>query len=82
MAGRPQRLGEWMNRNFDLRQSICRLPANHVRMVEVARRVGASAKFAGSGGAIVGVYTDDAMFERLDAELGKIGCRVFKPIME
>jgi glucuronokinase len=81
-AGRPQRLGEWMDRNFDLRQSICRLPADHARMVEVARRVGASAKFAGSGGAIVGVYTDDAMFERLAAELGQIGCRVFKPIME
>ena len=50
------------------RSASCR--ANHVRMVEVARRVGASAKFAGSGGAIVGVYEDDAMFERLVRELG------------
>ena len=32
-------------------------------MVEVARACGASAKFAGSGGAIIGICRDDAMFE-------------------
>ena len=43
--------------------------------------VGASAKFAGSGGAIVGTYTDDAMFARLEEALGAIGCRVIKPVI-
>ena len=48
-------------------------------MVMVAREVGASAKFAGSGGAIVGTYEDDAHFERLSAALSEIGCRTLKP---
>lgn len=81
LAGKQAEFGALMDRNFDLRRSICRLPAEHIRMVEVARQVGASAKFAGSGGAIVGVYDGEAMFERLSAELGKIGCRVLKPIL-
>jgi len=79
VAGRPELLGPLMNRNFDLRQSICRLPRHHVRMVQVAREVGASAKFAGSGGAIVGVYEGEAMYADLQRELDKIGCRVLKP---
>ena len=48
-------------------------------MVETARHRGASAKFAGSGGAIVGIYRDEAMYEALVRELGSIGSRVFKP---
>jgi glucuronokinase len=68
-----------IDRNFDLRQSICRLPPAQVEMVTTARGCGASAKFAGSGGAIVGTYRDDATFERLRDELGRIGCRVIQP---
>ncbi len=41
------------------RRSIYRLPEGQVRMVEVARQAGASANFAGSGGAIVGLYKDE-----------------------
>lgn len=70
------RLSRLIDRNFDLRASICRLPAEHVRMVEVARDVGASAKFAGSGGAIVGTYHNDAMLATLKDRLGAIGCNV------
>ena len=44
-----------------------------------ARDAGASAKFAGSGGAIVGTYEDEAMFGQLTDNLGEIGCRVIKP---
>ena len=36
-------------------------------MVEAARDIGASAKFTGSGGAIVGTYEDEAMFQKLEA---------------
>ena len=41
------------------------LPAWQIEMVEVARACGASAKFAGSGGAIIGIYDGDAMFDTL-----------------
>ncbi len=47
-------LARLINENFDLRRSICRLPKNQIRIVERARSAGASAKFAGSGGAIIG----------------------------
>jgi glucuronokinase len=51
-------------------------------MVERARRAGATAKFAGSGGAIIGTYPDQPTLHRLEAELGNIGCRVIQPVME
>ena len=50
-----------------------------VQMVETARCCGASAKFAGSGGAIIGTYRDEAMFEELRQALGAIHSRVIKP---
>jgi glucuronokinase len=79
LARDAPKLGRLMNENFDTRRSIYQLPAGQVAMVETARRVGASAKYAGSGGAIVGTYRDDAMFQDLERELGAIGCRVLKP---
>ncbi|KAG0450396.1 hypothetical protein HPP92_026807 [Vanilla planifolia] len=45
-----------MNRNFDLRRKMFGddvLGALNIKMVEVARSVGAAAKFTGSGGAVV-----------------------------
>jgi len=86
MAGREalgqgdlEELGRLMDQNFDLRSRICELPATQVEMVERAREVGAAAKFAGSGGAIVGVYRDQVMFEQLQAVLGDLNCKVFRP---
>ncbi|HEY3324715.1 MAG TPA: GHMP kinase [Planctomycetota bacterium] len=73
------RLSALMNENFDTRRSIYQLPAAQIEMVEVARKTGASAKFAGSGGAIVGAYRDEAMYAELQRVLGQIGCRVIKP---
>ena len=48
-------------------------------MVMTARKCGASAKFAGSGGAIVGTYADEAQFAQLKADLEAIGTVVLKP---
>jgi glucuronokinase len=73
------RLGALMNENFDLRRTLYDLPAWQLQMVEVARACGASAKFAGSGGAIVGICRDDAMFETLRTRLAEIGSRTIRP---
>jgi glucuronokinase len=81
LARDAERLGRLMDDNFEQRRSIYKLPEGQVQMVEVARQVGASANFAGSGGAIVGIYRDEGMFENLQVALGKIGCRVIKPIL-
>src|SRR6266851_1659531 len=70
LSGDKHRFALLMNENFDTRRSIYQLPAAQVEMVEIARRAGASAKFAGSGGAIIGSCQDNAMFEELRAELG------------
>jgi glucuronokinase len=78
-AGDHARLAKLMDTNFDTRRSIYKLPAGQVEMIDVARKIGASAKFAGSGGAIVGTYIDEAMFGELLRGLGAIGCVVIKP---
>jgi glucuronokinase len=72
-------LSALIDENFDTRRRIARLPDWQVQMVETARSCGASAKFAGSGGAIVGIYHDEAVFEKLSAAMPTIGSRVLKP---
>jgi glucuronokinase len=74
-----KRLGELIDANFDLRKSICRLPKLQEEMVCRARDAGASAKFAGSGGAIIGTYPDEATFRRLQTTLAELGCNVLVP---
>jgi len=78
-AGRGREIGPILNENFNLRHRICKLSQGNVDMVEGARSVGASAKFTGSGGAIVGTYEDDAMFERLKTVLEPMQVAVIKP---
>jgi glucuronokinase len=81
LAGDVERLAQLMNANFDTRRLIYQLPQAQIEMVELARSVGASAKFAGSGGAIIGTYRDEAMLAALTARLGQIGCSVLRPII-
>jgi glucuronokinase len=78
-AGRGDEIGSLMDRNFDLRRSISNLDPRNIEMVERARSVGASGKFAGSGGAIVGTYKDEAMFEALNEVFQGTSTVVFKP---
>jgi glucuronokinase len=77
--GDQDRLGTLMDENFNTRRSIYRLPDWQVEMIDVARSCGATAKFAGSGGTIVGIYRDEKMFRKLRTALAKIGCRTIKP---
>jgi len=74
-----QSLHHAINANFDLRDSICNLNPVHTEMVRVARTCGASAKYAGSGGAIVGTYIEPAQYGLLQERLTALGCTVFKP---
>jgi glucuronokinase len=72
-------LGVLMDENFNTRRSIYRLPEWQIEMVELARSCGASAKFTGSGGAIIGIYHGEAMFDALSKSLRSIGSKVIKP---
>src|SRR5215217_6112705 len=51
LARDTEQLARLIDTNFDTRRGIYRLPQWQIDMVETARRRGASAKFAGSGGA-------------------------------
>jgi glucuronokinase len=79
--------GDWAalhkvtNENFDLRRTIMPISPENLRMVEVARSAGASAKFAGSGGAIVGIYHGGWQYQQLVDALGQIGCAVLRPLI-
>ena len=73
------RLAALINENYDTRRSIYDLPAWQTQMVDAARACGASAHFAGSGGAIIGTYQGEAMYEKLCTELSAVGSRVIKP---
>ena len=71
--------GRLMDENFDTRRSIYNLPPWQIEMVEAARRCGASAQFSGSGGAIVGIYQNEAMFGRVSEALAGLHCSTVKP---
>ena len=79
LAGRLDRLPALVDANFDLRDRIFNVAPANRNMVLAARSTGVSAKFAGSGGAIVGIYEDDAQYERLVQALGAIGCQTIRP---
>jgi glucuronokinase len=79
LEGNRAKLHELIDANFDLRARLYRLDAGNLEMIRLARSVGASANFAGSGGAIVGLYEGEGMFERLVAALEPAGIAVIKP---
>lgn len=81
-SGRGAEIGPILDRNFDLRASIYRIGDQNQDLVDRARKAGASAKFAGSGGAIVGAYRDEETFDRLQKSLAEIGAEVIRPVIK
>ena len=79
LSGETSGLGALLDRNFDLRREIYRISEGNLAMVEAARSVGASAKFTGSGGAIVGTFEGEKMYQSLRRVLGPLGVEVLKP---
>lgn len=79
VAGNVQELNRLINANFDLRKSICRLNPLHLEMVETARETGSSAKYCGSGGAIVGLLAPGMTHAGFAAVMARIDCDVIVP---
>jgi glucuronokinase len=73
------KLDDLIDANFDRRRKIYRISSGNIQMVEAARQAGVSAKFTGSGGAIVGVCRDDQTFKKLRKQLGKLKIKVIRP---
>lgn len=76
---RGDQLGDLLNANFDRRSSLYNVGEGNLRMIECARSTGASAKFTGSGGAIIGTYEDARMLQNLETTLADINCDLLLP---
>lgn len=66
--GDHKHCGVLMNMNFDLRRKIygdAAIGKSNLQMIEIARSLGAPAKFPGSGGAVIGMYEDEEQYRRL-----------------
>lgn len=71
-----------INENFDLRCKIMNISESNMEFIRIARESGASAKFSGSGGAIIGMYPDEDTLSKLIINLKKINARVIKPYVQ
>ena len=77
LAGDRDAFGAAVDGSFDIRRElIADLDPRHVAMVDAARGAGASANYAGSGGAIVGTAPD---LDAACAALREEGCAVLVP---
>ncbi len=81
LAGDKRRFSAMMDENFELRRSIQTISSGNLEMIHAARSCGASAKFAGSGGSIIGSFENEEMFERIRAALEALGAVVIKPLI-
>ena len=79
LNGDKEKVGDVLNSNFDRRRKLYAISPANLQMVDQARLAGASAKFTGSGGAIVGAYKDTKIFKALKNRLGKLKIKVIKP---
>ena len=76
-----RKLDGLINANFDLRARLFRISEGNLEMIHTSRQLGATSNFAGSGGAIVGTYQDEVMYEALAREFSRIGVGVVKPLV-
>lgn len=74
-------LDKLINRNFDLREKIFNINDSNRELVTIARKCGASAKFTGSGGSIIGRYKNDEVLRCLIINMKKLNARVIKPFI-
>lgn len=81
LDGDHEQLARLINRNFDLRRKIFNITESNLELVSVARKCGASAKFTGSGGSIIGTYDNDETLRRLIIHMHDLKARVIKPFI-
>ena len=72
-------LNQLIDANFDLRAKLYNVGAGNLEMIHAARGAGATANFAGSGGAITGCYRDERMYQTLVAAMRPLAVAVVKP---
>ena len=79
LAGDEEEFARCVDGSFDARAAMGALEPAHVRMVELARELGASANYAGSGGAVVGTLPRGPAALELKAAFEGAGCGFHLP---
>lgn len=80
VAGRGKEIGPLMTANFDLRAKLIKISPGNRKLVETGRALGAYPKFAGSGGAIIGMYDGDPQrLAALTKAYAEFGAKVIVP---
>lgn len=70
-----------VDENFDIRASIFPIRDRDRELIALGRAAGAATKFAGSGGAVVGVLPDPGSFERVRDAYGEAGYPALRPVV-
>ncbi|MCL2647956.1 MAG: hypothetical protein FWD61_13240 [Phycisphaerales bacterium] len=79
-AGRGREIGPLMNRGFDLRKELIKISEGNLRLIETGRKLGAFTQFAGSGGAIIGMYDGDPKrLSTLTKAYVELGAKIIVP---
>ncbi len=73
-----QRLAELLDQNFDTRRRLSRLDPRGEEMVQIARSLGVCAKYAGSGGSIVGICPTEEQLTKLREQFSENGCTLLR----
>jgi glucuronokinase len=71
-----------VDRNYDVRASLCRLSPEAARLVTIGRARGAGVKFCGSGGAVVGVVEDEGELSAMEEDYRAAGCGFLRPRLD
>lgn len=80
LAGRGSEIGPLVDENFDLRANLIPISDGNRRLVDAGRSQGAAVNFAGSGGAVTGMWDGDPeRLEALRASYAAMGARLLTP---
>jgi glucuronokinase len=79
LAGQHAAFARCLDGSFDARRTMLALDDRHVAMIELARALGASANYTGSGGAIVGSGRDAEHCAEVIAAFEDAGHRAIAP---
>jgi glucuronokinase len=78
LAGNNEALGPILTEDFDLRQSVYEISPPNLKMITIARDLGAHAKQTGSGGATIGTYKSEDQFLKLEESYRRHGCSTIR----
>ena len=78
LSGDKDALGPILTRDFDLRRSVYDISPANLKLIGIARELGAHAKQTGSGGAAIGTYKDEEQFFRLEEAYRQNGCSTLR----